>query len=124
MPRRPTSITPTGATTSPSWSLPCDVRQDPWGLLVGLLGQPVPTDRGLLLLGGWSVAMIHTCGMRGPIDVLWLDAHGRVLAIAHRFPPWRVSGWVWGTAAVLEAPPGWANQVGLRVGDCVSGLSN
>jgi len=124
MPPRPPESLLTGTNPPRPWTLPCDLRQDPWDLLVGLLGQPVPTDRGLLLLGGWSVAMIHTCGMRGPIDVIWLDAQGRVLALAHRLPPWRVTGWVWGTAVVLEAPPGWAKQVGLCVGDRVSGLND
>jgi uncharacterized protein len=46
---------------------------------------------------------IHTFGMRFQLDVFFLDAEGRVVAVHRRVPPRRVV-WRRGAAAVLEIP--------------------
>jgi uncharacterized protein len=46
---------------------------------------------------------VHTGGMRFPIDVVFLDAAGRVLRTVRAVPPWRVVS-CRGAVAVLEAP--------------------
>ena len=68
--------------------------------LVGLLGTrvPPPPGDGLLLEGCRSV---HTCGMRYPLRLTWLDADGAVLRVDAHVPPWRVR-WCRGDSAVLE----------------------
>jgi hypothetical protein len=48
-------------------------------------------------------ASVHTFGMRFPLDLYFLDAEGRVLAVRRRVPPRRVL-WRRGASAILEIP--------------------
>ncbi|MGE5336089.1 MAG: DUF192 domain-containing protein [Nitrososphaerota archaeon] len=48
---------------------------------------------------------VHTFGMRFALDIYFLDARGRVLAVRRRVPPRRVLRHR-GAAAVLEIPAG------------------
>jgi uncharacterized membrane protein (UPF0127 family) len=75
----------------------------------GLLGRG-PSAGPLLLAPASSV---HTCFMRDPIDVVFLDADLRVVKIAARLPPWRLAG-ARGAVAALELPAGSAR---VRPGD-------
>lgn len=71
-----------------------------WSRLAGLqLRRPLSSDAGLLLVPCNSV---HTCFVRFPVDVVFLDNTGRVLAIRRSLRPWRMA---WGprhSHAVLE----------------------
>jgi uncharacterized protein len=71
---------------------------------LGLAGlrAPPPADVVLLLAPCWSV---HTCGMRFPLDLLWLGAGGRVLRVDRGVAPWRVRC-CRGARAVVEVPAG------------------
>lgn len=46
---------------------------------------------------------VHTFGMRFELDLYFLDAEGRVIAVRRRVPPRRVV-WKRGACAVLEIP--------------------
>ncbi|HEX5609590.1 MAG TPA: DUF192 domain-containing protein [Solirubrobacterales bacterium] len=48
-------------------------------------------------------ASVHTFGMRFRLDLVFLDARGRVLSVRCQVPPRRVA-WHRGAAAVLEIP--------------------
>jgi uncharacterized membrane protein (UPF0127 family) len=81
--------------------------------LRGWLGRARPAPgEALWLYPCWAV---HTLGMRFPIDVLFLDANGRVLQVVHRLPPWRVR-LHWAARSVVELPPGEAQFRLLRPG--------
>jgi len=81
--------------------------------LVGLLDRTrLEPGEGLWLNPCGSV---HTWGLRFPIDVLFLDAGGRVLALRSPLPPWRVALAPRGTHSVLEVAAGAARSV--RVGE-------
>jgi len=68
---------------------------------------------GLALLprappAGWALLLpkcrsVHTVGMRFALDLVFIDAGGRVLRVTRRVPPWRVVS-CRGAAAVIEAP--------------------
>lgn len=60
---------------------------------------------------------VHTLGMRVPIDVLFLDASGAVVAIAPSVPPWRAVVSARGASSVVELPAGFCARAGIRVGD-------
>ena len=82
--------------------------------LLGLMGKRcLPHGHGLWLPRTGSV---HTCFMRFPIDVIYLDGQERVKKIVAGLRPWRLS-WCAGAGSVLEAPAGWADTVGLRTGE-------
>lgn len=81
--------------------------------LRGWLGRATPEAGEALWL--YPCRAVHTLGMRFPIDVLFLDAQGRVLRVIHRLPPWRVS-LHWAARSVVELPPGEARLRLLHVG--------
>jgi uncharacterized membrane protein (UPF0127 family) len=86
--------------------------------LVGWIGRRnVRAGVGLLLPG---VRAVHTVGLRTAIDVAFLAADGRVLAVRRRLRPWRAAVGPAGTAATLELPPGILAAAGVRVGDRVA----
>lgn len=59
------------------------------GRLRGLLGGPVPAPgHGLWLV---PCNAVHSFGMQGPIDLLFIDAHGRVVAVQAHFMQWRAT---------------------------------
>jgi uncharacterized protein len=85
--------------------------------LRGLLGRKkLNADEGLLLTPGGS---IHTCFMRFPIDVVFLECDLTVLGIRQAVKPWRLVGWR-GARSVLELPAGTCEQRSLRTGDRLS----
>ncbi|MFM7468809.1 MAG: DUF192 domain-containing protein [Vampirovibrionales bacterium] len=83
-----------------------------WQEQVGVLAwqhftrQPLATAYGLYL-PSWC-PIVHTWGVQGALDVVWLDADHHVLTITHALMPWRVSQWVWQAhRGVIEYPAGW-----------------
>jgi uncharacterized protein len=86
----------------------------PAARLHGLLGAPSVAAAGPLLLA--PASSIHTCGMREPIDVAFLDDELRILRVVRGLRPWRVVA-VRGARAALELPAGAAArmQAGQRL---------
>ncbi len=88
----------------------------PLGRLCGLIGRKnVPGD-GLLLA---PCSSIHTFGMHFPIDVVFLDAGLRILALRDHVPPWRFAWAPRTTRHVLELAPGTAQILRLQRGEQV-----
>jgi len=90
------------------------------GFLSRLLGlqfrATLPKGRGLLLVPCGS---IHTCFLRFSIDVAFLDAAGRVLAVRKQTRPWRAVLAPRGTHAVLEMLGGTTN---LQADQCLAAV--
>lgn len=82
--------------------------------LRGLLGRP-PLRRGEGLLLD-PCASVHTLGLRGPIDVVFLGARGDVLRVVPALRPWRLAA-CRGARRVLELPPGTCARLGVEPGD-------
>ncbi len=91
-----------------------DTALSVWERFRGLmLRRQLAEGHGLLLPDCRS---IHTCFMRFPIDVVYLDEDNCVSRIIPRMRPWRISV-CWAARFVLEAPAGWSERVGLKRGD-------
>lgn len=85
----------------------------PWSRLRGLLGAPRPgPGEGMLLA---PCRAIHTIGMRYPIDVVFLDRDGQVLALRPALNAGRIAV-CRGATAVLELAAGEARRLGLWMG--------
>ena len=106
-----------------SWS---GLRASPAGCIVRAAG---PLGRSIGLLGRASLApgdgmwfdgcsSIHTFAMRTSIDVVFVDADGRVLGVVERLRPWRAAA-VAGARDVVELAPGTCASAGLRAGSLI-----
>ena len=82
--------------------------------LRGLLGATeLPAGTGLLFPRTRSV---HTHFMRFPIDVVFLDDGGRVVAVRRALPPWRFAA-AKAASSTLELAAGECARLGLAEGD-------
>jgi protein-S-isoprenylcysteine O-methyltransferase Ste14/uncharacterized membrane protein (UPF0127 family) len=73
-----------------------------WTRLRGLLGtRELPPGGGLWIR---PCDQVHMIGMRYPVDLVFLDAGGRVVRTLPGLRPWRVSPRVRGARSVLELP--------------------
>lgn len=85
-----------------------------WRRLIGLL------DRKELFPGEALVIKpcqgVHTCFMRFPIDVIFLDDSNRIVHLISHMLPWRFSPLIREARAVVELPAGTIQQLGLRKG--------
>ena len=80
----------------------------------GLLGRDsLASGEGL-----WIVPCegVHTCAMRFPIDVLYLDRKKRVRKLRRAMLPWRFSMCLL-AHSVLELPAGMIERTGTQTGD-------
>jgi hypothetical protein len=83
----------------------------------GLLGREQwATGRALVLA---PCAAVHTCFMRFPIDVLFVDRRGRVRKVAEHLKAWRIAASPRAFAAI-EMAAGSAAAAGVRPGSRVA----
>ena len=76
-----------------------------WKRSIGLMGKPgLKAGQGLLLSPCGS---IHTCFMRFPIDIIFLDSQNRVIKIRQNVVPWRLVRGGWKARSVIEVQSGW-----------------
>lgn len=61
---------------------------------------------------------IHTCFMRYPIDVVFLDKENRIIKIIRNMAPWRFTRIYWRSTRVLEFTGGTVGEE-IRKGDVV-----
>jgi uncharacterized membrane protein (UPF0127 family) len=116
---------PTARIETPNGPIIVEIAATPAARAAGLSNrnEPLRVD-GMLLK--WEAAGRHPiwmAGMRFPLDLLWIDADGRVLAIAPNVPPCRAEPCTLvepeGTASavsVLELPAGGAAERQLAEG--------
>jgi uncharacterized membrane protein (UPF0127 family) len=91
----------------------CAIAENPYTRFRGLLGRrELPPDHGLLIRPAGSV---HSCFMRFPIDVVFLDAQLEVIGVVERLRPWRVAARR-GARSVLELAPGECARRGISPG--------
>ncbi|AEE90818.1 conserved protein of unknown function [Tepidanaerobacter acetatoxydans Re1] len=82
-----------------------------------MLRAELPSNQGLLLS---PCSSIHTCFMRFPIDVVYLDEKNIVLA-KETMNPWKFGRRIKGTKKVLEGPIGFAENI--KIGDALLSLN-
>jgi uncharacterized membrane protein (UPF0127 family) len=63
---------------------------------------------------------IHTWFMGMALDLLFLDASGRVLRVEPDVPPWRVLWGPRGTRTVVELPSSTLRKVGIQPADAIT----
>ena len=81
---------------------------------VGLMGRrTLPEATGLLIT---PCSSVHTCFMRFPIDVVYLDRDQRVVKVVPALKPWRMSLGGRRAKATLELAAGEAARLGLEPG--------
>lgn len=104
-------------TPMPAPTLAITVARGFWARLRGwMFRRSVADGESLLLMHCNSV---HTCWMRFAIDVVFLDADGRVMRVRRDVRPFRAV-WLRGAAHVLEIASSGAQRHGLSKGQQVS----
>ncbi len=89
-----------------------------WQRTAGLLAMPpLRAGEGLLLK---PCAGVHTWFMRYPIDLIFLDKHGRVLRTVEKLRPFRIAGPLLRARSVVELAPGTIVTYPIAPGDVLS----
>lgn len=84
--------------------------------LVGLIAQPIPpTGSGLWIE---PCRAVHTFGVRGPLDLVFVAKSGAVLRVCENVEPGRMRGAL-RARAVLELRAGEASRLHMRPGTVV-----
>jgi len=83
----------------------------------GLLGRDSLPERHAIVLAPCNA--VHTCGMRFPIDVLFVTRDGCVVKIVERLGRWRAAASL-RAAFTVELAAGGARRAGVIVGDRLS----
>ena len=83
--------------------------------LRGMLGRPAPRPGDGLLLTPCS--SVHMYGMRYPLDVVFLDAGGAVVALYPSLQPGSRTSWHRDAAHALELPSGTLTRSEIVIGD-------
>lgn len=90
--------------------------------LIGLIGTKyLDKATGLLIT---PCSSVHTCFMRYPIDVIFLDEDNKILHIMHSIKPYRFSPIVKRAKKVLELPAGTCISTGTAINDQVELISD
>jgi len=85
------------------------VARTAWERFAGLMGRrSLPRGKALLLP---RTRWVHTFFMRFPIDVVYLDSSGKVIAVDRYLQPWRVARPHFRAAQTVEVPAGAAGSV-------------
>ena len=98
----------------------CYVAESLWTRTLGLMGEKsLDMQEGLLILRSNS---IHTFFMKFAIDVVFLDASGKVVGIHPNVKPWKLDWPVFRARNVLELAGGAAQKLRIQKGDrlCLS----
>jgi uncharacterized protein len=86
--------------------------------MVGLLGRAgLAAGDGLVIT---PCSMIHTFFMRFPIDVLFADRAGRVVAVIDTLRPFRLVWGGWRARQAIELPAGALRRAGVAAGGRIS----
>ena len=93
-----------------------------WLRLRGLLGRPpLARGEGLLLR---PCKAVHMAGMAFPLDVGFLDADGRLIAMYQALPPRARTRWHRRARQALELPAGTFAATGTGIGDVLETTSS
>ena len=79
-----------------------------------LFSPPLAPGEGLLIR---PCSAIHMIGMKFAIDAVFLDRDWRVVGLADRIAPWRLSRVYWKSQACLELPAGTITNTATKLGD-------
>ena len=84
----------------------------------GLLGkQSIKEGEGMLLEPCYQ---IHTCFMKFPIDILFIDKNLNVIKLIKNMVPFRISGIYMRAKGALELPSGKLEETRTEIGDLIS----
>lgn len=110
-------ITVTNATRGTTLGTRVGIADRWWSRARGLLGRgPLADGEGLFLA---PCRAVHMWGMRFPLDIVFVDERGAVVALYHGLRPGRRSHWHGDAHAAVELPSGTLEASGTEEGDAL-----
>lgn len=88
----------------------------PWTRLRGMIGRRFVCGKFDALIFRHCSA-VHSCWMRFPLDLVFVDSSGVVVHTVERFMPWRTASGGKTACTVVELPPGAIAFSGTGKGD-------
>jgi uncharacterized membrane protein (UPF0127 family) len=92
-----------------------ETAQSLWTRTRGLLGRSSLESGKVLWISPCS--SIHTCFMRFPIDVAFVDKHLKVTRVKTQIGPWKLVFSPWKSKSVFEFPAGTLTLENIQIGD-------
>jgi len=95
------------------------VARTHWSRLRGLIGTghaDFPAGQALWVL---PCRGVHTCGIRFPLDLIYLDKSNYVIDLRQELPPWSFGPFHFHAASVMELPAGTIRKSRTEIGDKV-----
>lgn len=94
------------------------LAKSPFQRMIGLLKHnQLRESEGMLIV---PCKQIHTFFMKFPIDAIFLDSNGSIIAI-EELHPWKFSKIYFKGKYVLETHKGWSSKNNLKIGDQIKG---
>lgn len=87
----------------------------------GLLGRPELKSGEALIIEPCNA--VHTFGMTYPLDIVFVDAKGKVLKLCSQLPKLRMAK-SFGARMTIELAAGEAERIGLAIGDQLQWKAN
>ena len=91
------------------------IAKTPLKRMIGLLNRKVFEPGEALIIRPCN--SIHTCFMRFPIDVAFVDPNNRVTKMIHNMRPFRISGIYLNALFCIELPAGTLEKTSTQSGD-------
>jgi hypothetical protein len=85
----------------------------PWERMRGLLWRPPLRTQQALIID--RCGSVHTCGVKYPLDLVFLDRQSVIRKLLRDVRPWRMA-WCIAAAMTLEMPAGSIDRLKLEAG--------
>lgn len=92
--------------------------RDPLTRLFGMIGRRFVCGKFDALIFE-RCSSVHSCFMRYPLDLVFIDKENKVVSVYRRFRPWRIAFGGKGAVSVIELPPGAIDFSGTEKGHVI-----
>ncbi|MHB0997928.1 MAG: DUF192 domain-containing protein [Armatimonadota bacterium] len=86
--------------------------------LKGLIGRKAFLRDSAFIIPGCK--QVHTCFMRFPIDIVFINKRNEVIHIQESTPPYSITNYIRNASSVIELPAGKVADKKITIGDIIT----